>query len=120
MSASISVSILQTGLLIWLLALAGLVFLRIVSGKINSAGLLLHTCPTNKAAAKPEHIRPERMVLLVSSLGYAAYYTMTALQTPLDLIDPSLPEIPSEVITALLGTNGAYLSMKFLPRAKGN
>ena len=105
--------ILEWGLLVWLLILAGVVALRVLSGSIHNVGLISHT---NELGQR--RIRPERLLLLASSLGYAVYYVTTALQTPLDMADPSLPEIPNEVVTAILGTNGAYLSLKLLQTSR--
>jgi hypothetical protein len=53
------------------------------------------------------------VILLLTSLGFAFYYTVTALRTPLDPVDPALPDISSDVLVALLSANSIYLATKF-------
>ena len=41
---------------------------------------------------------PERMAVLVGTLGYAFYYVVTALRAPIDAANPSLPDVPEGVL----------------------
>jgi len=44
---------------------------------------------------------------------------ITALRLPLDPKDPSLPDISSDMLVALLGANGVYLTNKYMQTPKG-
>jgi hypothetical protein len=106
--------LLRLGLVAWLGALVLIVVFRLMTGGIVLDGLLSHD-PTGQQGFA------ERLTLLLATLGYALYYTSTALGTPLDAAEPALPDVPEGVLTVLLGVNGLYLTGKIIElRTKGS
>ena len=106
------VTIVQNGLLLWLGLLVALVLRGIFSGKINTKGLLSHRGIAGDVA-------PERLAMLLATLGYALFYAVSALRTVrLDYADAGLPEIPEEVLAVFVGTNGLYLTGKIVDMRK--
>ena len=96
---------LQTGLLLLLGALLLFIVTRLLSGAIKLDGLLVHDQAENNGV-------PERMALALATLGYALFYLLNGLTTPLDPQHPSLPDVPEGILTALFGVNGLYLTSK--------
>lgn len=97
--------VVRFGLCAWL-ALLGLCVLHgILFGTINTTGLLSHPESDRSSA--------DRITLLLATLGFALYYVTTALRTPLDAANPSLPDVSSDVLVGLLGANSVYLGTKF-------
>jgi hypothetical protein len=102
------VTIVQTGLLLWLGLLAAFVLRGIFTGKINTKGLLSHRGIAGDVA-------PERLAMLLATLGYAIFYAVNALRmVSVDSDSAGLPEIPEEVLAVFVGTNGLYLTGKIV------
>lgn len=108
MGLSTVIAILRLSLLIILGLLAGLVLRGILSGNIKTYGLVSH------GEAAGWSVAPERLAALLATFGYAAFYVLQALRMPFDGHQPALPDIPDEVLAVLLGTNGVYLTRKFI------
>jgi hypothetical protein len=102
------IAILRLSLLVILGLLAGLVLRGILSGNIKTRGLVSHGEATGWSLA------PERLAALLATCGYGAFYVLQALRMPLDGLHPALPDIPDDVLAVLLGTNGVYLTRKFV------
>jgi len=97
--------VVRLGLYAWLSLLGFCVLHGILFGGINTTGLLSHP--------RSERSSADRMTLLLATLGFAFYYVTTALRTPLDPVDPSLPDVSSDILVGLLGANSVYLATKF-------
>ena len=85
-------------------ALAGLVFYKMLTGQINTDGLL-----NTKFGPGKGNISPERVQLLLMTLGAALYYLMQVPEAP----KGQLPDIPNGWPAALGGSNMLYLGGKF-------
>jgi hypothetical protein len=92
----------------WLFAVMGLVVLRILSGSIQTSGLL-----------KLERAAPfgfDRLQLLAVTLFFGGGYVVASLyRGPGD----SLPNIPTPLLLVLIGSNGAYLGVKYAALGRG-
>ncbi len=78
------------------------VIYRILTGQINTNGLLL-----DKNNTKDKQVSPGRVQLLLFTVIGALYYITQILANP-----KILPEIPSEYLYILAGSNVAYLGGK--------
>jgi hypothetical protein len=94
--------LVENGLLLWLGLLAAFVLRGILTGAINTSGLL--------SDERRGDIAPQRVALLLATLSYAAFYVTTALRASPN--SGGLPDVPDSVLTVLLGTNGLYLTGK--------
>lgn len=95
--------LVEVGLLVVLAYLAWTILVGILSGRIGTAGMLA----TEAGGA----IDPERLLLLAGTIGFAFFYTATALR---DGADPrTLPDVSGDVIALLGGGNAVYLVGKF-------
>jgi hypothetical protein len=98
--------ILAAGLLIWLALLAMLIAVRMLRGDIDAMGMLSH---------KREHdsVAPERVVHMAVFPIVVFYYIHAALALDVSAVAegtrPSLPDIPSNLLMLLTGTNSFYL-----------
>jgi hypothetical protein len=103
-------AIVQLVLFAWLALLAANILYGLLSGRINTDRILSHDEDRDASA--------DRVVLLLTTLGFALYYVITSLRAPLDPTNPSLPEISTDMLVALLGVNGVYLSSKYMQTPK--
>ncbi|NQV59598.1 MAG: hypothetical protein HQ502_08015 [Alphaproteobacteria bacterium] len=101
-------------MLAWLAALAAVVMSRLLSqGRL---GELLHT--TRPDGGTGSDIDPERVQLMVVSLGAIGYYFVRGIQAAVTGHITSLPEA-SEALTAVLaGSNTLYLSGKLMRHSR--
>ena len=77
-----------------------LVLYQLLTGKINTRGLL-----DDKLAGR--RLTPERLQLLVLTVGAATYYLLQVIGHP-----TYLPSLPQELLLALGGSNALYLGAK--------
>lgn len=88
----------------WLAALAGMVVLRLVSGAIATAGMLSHN-------GGPK-VDPERVQLLIAAFLTAAYYARLAMAHGRDADLASIPDIPSDMLAVVIGSQFLFLGGK--------
>lgn len=98
--------VLQIGLLIWLGLIVGLVAKQMLAGEIAVTGML-----RGKMEDDPATVLPDRVALLLTTLGFGGYYIITTLRG-FDVSVPTLPEVPNSVLAVLLGSQGVYLTRK--------
>ncbi len=101
---------LHTSTLVFLVALALIIFYQLLTGKINLRRLLL---AKGRSAAGPPTRRwtsglsPSRIQLLFVTIGVAIYLLTEVLR------DPSrLPEIPTGLLLLMAGSGTIYLTRK--------
>ncbi len=111
-------SIAETGLQVWFLALAAVVFVGILSGRISTVGML--------TTAKAGGVDPERVLVLVVTLFGAAWYVSLALEPgATNCILPNgseghcLPDVPEQLLFLLGGSQSTYITAKILRNNKG-
>jgi ribose/xylose/arabinose/galactoside ABC-type transport system permease subunit len=109
----IAAPLLMWALVGWLLAIVLIIIMRLLRGRMSLHGLL--------ATNADQQANPERMVLLVTSVGAALYYLITGMtiEMPADLTKASLPEVPNEVLLLLSCAQTGYLSGKSFRLFKG-
>jgi hypothetical protein len=88
----------------WILGLAAIVLLQIMSGRIAIAGLL-----TTKDASGRPSFSPARLQLLIFTVVVAAQYFYKVFA---HLGQDSLPPLPPGVVAALGGSQAVYLAGK--------
>jgi hypothetical protein len=95
-----------SALLIWLSLLALLIAVRLLRGDIGTAGLLRHDLS--------DSVAPERVVAIIAFPFVLALYTLNALHSDVSGTSgpPSLPDVPSDLLSLLTGGNGLYLAGK--------
>lgn len=109
--------LLEFALLAWLGVLAAVVAVKILRGDVNTHGLLT----TSQGGA----LDPERAALMVATLAVAGYYMIQTLGTPLaDLYDEAvggyvLPDLPTELLVLIGGSQAGYLTGKFIRKPNG-
>jgi hypothetical protein len=107
--------LIQWEVMLFLLALAGIVTLQILTGSINTSGLLYGRISGRKRD-QDLYFSPERVQLLVFTLGAALYYLAQVLNNP----QPgTFPPIPEGWISILGGSNAVYLGGKVFARLGG-
>src|ERR1041385_2849530 len=89
---------------VFLAALAAIVSYRLLNGQINTKGLLYGT---KKGGG--QYFRPERVQLLLFTLGAAMFYLSDVLQ---HRTSGGLPDVPKETLALLGGSNAIYLTGK--------
>lgn len=94
----------------WLAALAAIVLLRLLGN--GRLGELLYTSKPGGAAGND--IDPERVQLIVVSLGAIGYYFVQGIQAAATGPISSLPEASAALNAVLAGSNTLYLSGKLL------
>lgn len=106
-------SLLATGLLVWLGALALIVSMRVMRGEIRTSGFL----STSSATAGTE-MAPERVVAMVAFPAVLLMYVMSALNADMTAVNgrPVMPDVPEFLLTLLTGGNGLYLAGKIARR----
>jgi hypothetical protein len=97
--------VLQTGLLIWFGLLSLLIATRVLRGDIKAIGVLEHS-------ARSEAVAPERVVSMAVFPIIIVGYAVVGLHADVSGPNPSLPEIPNEIVNLLIGSNGLYLAGK--------
>jgi hypothetical protein len=99
--------------MIWLMKLEVLIFLgglatviayRLLTGEINTKYLLYGS---KKGGAK--YFSPERVQLLLFTLGTAMFYISNVLQ---NRTSGALPDVPPQTLALLAGSHGIYLAGK--------
>src|SRR5271165_5744603 len=98
--------------LIFLLGLAGIVAYQLLTGEINTRYLLYGTV-TGRKENDGRYFSPERVQLLVFTLGAALYYLMQAMTTAKS---GKFPDIPESWPVAMGGSNAIYLGGKAYAR----
>ncbi len=105
---------LQLFLLGWLGALAAIVFVKMLSGGINVTGLM--------CSAKGPKADPERVTLVMLTVGVALYYLVHSIGIPLEELKGadgkySMPDLPGDALILLGGSQTAYITGKiFRPK----
>lgn len=97
---------------VFLLALAGIIAFQILSGRINTKGLL---CGNGKKLVKSGPISPARVQLLLSTLGMAFYYLGQVMTNPTH----GLPDVSASWPAVLGGSHAIYLGGKVYARFFG-
>jgi hypothetical protein len=103
---AVIITLLKSGLLVWMALLVALIAVRILKGDINARGILLHR-------ADDPSVKPERALsaavfpLVIISYAYSALSVDPSLPGPV-----GLPNVPESLLNLLIGTNGLYLAGK--------
>lgn len=97
---------------IFLLALAGIIAVKLLNGEINTKGLF-HGRISKRARNQDQYFSPERVQLMLVTLGAAFYYLSLVLNNPKP---GTFPDLPQSWPTALGGSNAVYLGGKALAR----
>jgi hypothetical protein len=88
----------------FLFILTGIIAVRLLTGSINTTGLL-----RSKSPQRDESISPARVQLLIFTLATAGSYLTQILKLRGTL---QLPDVPQNTLIALGGSNGLYLGTK--------
>src|SRR5437660_565625 len=86
---------------IFILGLAGLIALKLLTGEINTVGLLYGRI-SGRRRGQDQYFSPERVQLLVFTVGAGFYYLTLALNNP---TPGTFPPIPDSWPVALGGSN---------------
>ena len=97
---------------IFLFALAALMAVKLLSGEMNTRGLL-HGQITRRKKIQDRYFSPERAQLLIFTIGAAFYYLTLVLNNP---HPGTFPEIPQSWPQLLGGSNAIYLGGKAYAR----
>jgi hypothetical protein len=105
MRMALLVQLVKWEITVFLLALAGIVALRLLTGDIKTAGLL-HGKITGRPKGQDQYFSPERLQLLVFMLGAGLHYLTLVLTNP----NPGVfPPVPATWPAILGGSNAVYL-----------
>ena len=104
--------VLRWEVLIFLLGLAGTVAYQLLTGEINTRYLLYGTV-TGRKENDGRYFSPERVQLLVFTLGTALYYLMQVTTTAQS---GKFPDIPDGWPALMGGSNAIYLGGKAYAR----
>jgi hypothetical protein len=97
--------ILKWEVQIFILALAGLIAIKLLTGEINTSGLLYGRISARKRGQN-QYFSPERVQLLLMTLGAGFYYLNLVFNNP----NPgTLPDIPQAWPALMGGSNSIYL-----------
>jgi hypothetical protein len=97
---------------IFILVLAGLIAVKVLTGEINTSGLLYGRISGRKRG-QDRYFSPERVQLLVLTIGASLYYLGLVLDNP----NPgTFPELPESWPAAVGGSNAIYLGGKAYAR----
>ena len=105
------VQIIKYEVVIFLAALAALVAIQLLTGQINTAGLLCGRI-SGKPRGQAQYFSPGRVQLLVFTLGTAFYYLLKVLENP----GNGFPPIPATWPAVHGGSNVIYLLGKTYAR----
>jgi hypothetical protein len=108
--------VLRWEFLALLVGMAGIVFVQLLNGEINSRYLLFGTV-TGRKMNEGRYFSPERVQLLVFTLGVALYYLTEVMTTARC---GKIPEIPLSWLVVLGGSNASYLGGKAYARWLAN
>jgi hypothetical protein len=97
---------------IFLMLLAAIVALQLLTGKINTSGLFRGRF-SGRPAGQNEYFSPERVQLLMFTLAAAVFYLSQVLNNPKP---GSFPEIPANWAMLIGGSNAVYLGGKIYAR----
>jgi len=89
----------------FLFALAAIVTIQLLTGQIKTAGLL-HGQISGRPRGRDEYFSPERVQMLVFTLGAALYYLSLVLTNPRP---GTFPDVPATWPAILGGSNAVYL-----------
>jgi hypothetical protein len=112
------VQLMKWEIVIFLTALAGIIAIQLLTGRISMAGLFRGRI-SGRPIGQNEYFSPERVQLLISTLGAAAYYLSQVLANT----NPGVfPPVPATWPALIGGSNAIYLGGKAYARwfAKGN
>lgn len=87
---------------LWLVVLFGVIAYQLLTGQINTKGLLW-----GQTGSGNSYFSPERVQLLLSTLAMASYYLGLVLQN-----STKLPDVDPNWIAALGGSHALYLGGK--------
>jgi hypothetical protein len=113
---TILVKLFAMGLIAWLGALALLVAIRILDGRIDTRGMLV-TDPKRTG-----DIDPERVVALTLIPAVLVFYTIHTLNTGIVTLPTgalSMPDLPEGLVALLTGGNGLFLAGKIARGSPG-
>jgi hypothetical protein len=102
------------GLIAWLGALALLVAIRILIGRIDTRGMLV-TDPKRTGNIDPERV--VAMALIPAVLGYYTIHTLNTGIVNLPGGGQSMPDLPEGLIALMTGGNGLFLAGKIARRS---
>ena len=107
---------LQWALIVWLAVLFAMVLLALFRGDIRTHGIL--------QSDQNGDFDPERLALLLATVGTAIYYGVGAIGLSLDdMTRPDglvyMPDIPKELLYLLFGAQSTYLTGKIFRKIKG-
>jgi hypothetical protein len=109
------VLLLKWEVLLFLAALAGLVAIQLLTRQINTSGLLYGRVSSRKRG-EDRYFSPERVQLLVFTLGTAFYYLSQVLMNS----NPgTFPAVPDSWTAVVGGSNAIYLGGKAWARWLG-
>jgi hypothetical protein len=97
---------------LFILALAGLIMVKLLTGEINTCDLLYGRI-SSRRRGQDQYFSPERLQLLLCTLGAGLYYLTLVLNNP---HPGSLPDIPKTWPGLLGGSNAVYLGGKAYSR----
>jgi hypothetical protein len=97
---------------IFLLALAAVVAFKLLTGEINTSGLLYGRVSSRKRG-QDRYFSPEKLQLLVFTVGAGFYYLVLVGNRP---DANSLPDLPQGWAAVLGGSNTIYLAGKAVAR----
>lgn len=97
-----------------LAALAAIIVYQLLTGRINTRGLL-----SDKAKSGVESFSPARMQLLMFTLAIAAY-VLSKVVNSMATGDPQFPEIDPNMLVILGGSHAVFLGAKSLPTSGSN
>jgi hypothetical protein len=95
-------TVIQYAISIWFCCILITIFWKMLSGEINTSGLLL--------SSRTGRLKLHRLQLLVVTLAFAFFYLLSAWQ---HRGATSLPDIPKVVLLLLLGSQGTFLFEAF-------
>lgn len=96
--------VFEVGLAIWFVLIALLVIARMLSGDIDTSGLLQHDADDEGAA-------PERVFAMIAFPAVLVTYTLSALHADASATH-ALPDLSENMVLLLTGGNGLYLAGK--------
>ena len=97
---------------IFILGLAGLIAVKLLIGEINTLGLLYGRISRRKRG-QDQYFSPERVQLLVFTIGAGFYYLTLVLNNP---TPGTFPPIPDSWPAVMGGSNAIYLGGKAYAR----
>ncbi len=105
-------------LLGWLGALAVIVLIKMLRGDINTTGLMC------SAKGPDSNADPERVTLVMLTVGVALYYLVNSIGIPLEELRGAngefyMPDLPSDALVLLGGSQTAYITGKIFRPKKG-